>query len=92
MQFNPLARPSIDSLTGFGFVAAMTMFVSHYAIPGLSGVTNQPLHDLAVDALFTVLVIAPSIGIHIAVEPPARRAVRHLFSVRKVRGPDEANS
>jgi peptidoglycan/LPS O-acetylase OafA/YrhL len=31
------ARPSIDSLTGFRFVAAMMVFVSHYPVPGVGG-------------------------------------------------------
>lgn len=35
----PLTRQgNIDSLTGFRFVAAMLVFVSHYAIPGITGI------------------------------------------------------
>jgi peptidoglycan/LPS O-acetylase OafA/YrhL len=34
-------RPSIDALTGFRFVAAMMVFVSHYAVPGLTGAALQ---------------------------------------------------
>ncbi|MEO7391312.1 MAG: acyltransferase [Ramlibacter sp.] len=32
-----MRRANIDPLTGFRFVAAMMVFISHYAIPGLTG-------------------------------------------------------
>ncbi|MFC5499976.1 acyltransferase family protein [Caenimonas terrae] len=37
MQASQTARDNIDPLTGFRFLAAMLVFVSHYDIPGLSG-------------------------------------------------------
>lgn len=37
MTTNSMPRADIDPLTGFRFVAAMMVFFSHYAIPGVSG-------------------------------------------------------
>lgn len=41
MQTTPFSPPGIDSLTGFRFVAAMMVFFSHYAVPGLHGPAFQ---------------------------------------------------
>lgn len=71
--------------------ASYALYLAHFPAVRLRGpVTNEPLHDLAVYVLFTVLVIALSIGLHIALERPARRAIRHLLSARKALGPVSA--
>ena len=49
-------RGNIDPLTGFRFVAAMMVFFSHYAIPGLSGTAlRMTLSGYAGVTLFFVL-------------------------------------
>lgn len=41
MNAPPTGRDNIDSLTGFRFVAAMMVFFSHYAIPGLGPTAHR---------------------------------------------------
>jgi peptidoglycan/LPS O-acetylase OafA/YrhL len=49
-------RDNIDSLTGFRFVAAMMVFFSHFAIPGVTGIPLQmTLSGYAGVTLFFVL-------------------------------------
>ena len=45
MPSTDAARPAIAPLTGFRFVAAMMVFFSHYAVPGLGGTAERMMQS-----------------------------------------------
>ncbi len=75
-----VARPLASAPAVLLGEASYAFYLAHMPAGPIRGVTSlQPLSELVLYAMFVALVISLSIGLHVAIEKPARKLIRRLM-------------